>query len=133
MNAFDIVLHALRVELGTEKESEQGSFPPAERSGRSAETEQDPYGQVAVNRIGKRAEAAGKLLQGLGFRCQIRSQVEDVYMKPPYLNIEIHRKLFSEDDQPKESSYFGHIWDMAEEASPHLYKYVLPAFYLWRS
>lgn len=242
--AFDIILNALRVELGIEKEPARNAFPPLGRSGQRTKTERDSYGQESGSQYGRRPdaglesrievipapdlekayrlarfhsveamtykglrkagitlpadlgarwkndfeketikgvlqlhtrdqvlklltshdidclplkgcllkemyphlddrqmadldilvsdpEAAGKLLQGLGFRCQIRNQVEDVYMKPPYLNIEIHRKLFTEDDQPKESSYFGHIWDMAEEVSPHLYNLPWDEFYLF--
>lgn len=242
--AFDIILNALRVELGIEKEPARTAFPPPGRSGQRTKTERDSYGQESGSQYGRRPdaglesrievipapdlekayrlarfhsveamtykglrkagitlpadlgarwkndfeketikgvlqlhthdqvlelltshgidclplkgcllkemyphlddrqmadldilvsnpEAAERLLLEQGYSCIVRNHVEEVYIKPPYLNIEIHKKLFSEDAQPKESEFFCHVWDMAQEVCPHRYRLSWDDFYLY--
>lgn len=55
--AFDIILNALRVELGIEKEPARNAFPPLGRSGQRTKTERDSYGQESGSQYGRRPDA----------------------------------------------------------------------------
>lgn len=65
-------------------------------------------------------EKAEKLICSRGFTREMNNGKDLVLIKKPFLNIELHNALFTEEDEM--AAFFQNVWDTAEPVTAHEYK-----------
>ncbi|MCM1316170.1 MAG: nucleotidyltransferase family protein [Alistipes senegalensis] len=80
------------------------------------------------------ADKAGNIMLALGYTCESKEKSHhDVYFKPPVMNIEIHRQLFSDILQNNFNQYYENAFINAEkiDSFEFVYKMTDEEFYIY--